>query len=148
MSLYEPVRQIYVPTLSNAYLSCNTDMLEDHTDFSFLSFFENEFKNSNFFFVSASQKKIHSFITILKLENLFTTMLKISINFGGRTKDGGSVDDDVGESVMLSSRRVRVGEKRDAVYAYGWSYDQTNMTRDRRIDPRGGREVRGRGERL
>ena len=32
--------------------------------------------------------------------------------------------------MMLVSRdvepgRVRVGEKRDAVYAYGWSYDQT-----------------------
>ena len=73
-------------------------------------------------------------------------MLKISINFGGRTKDGGNVDDDVGESVMLSSRRVRVGEKRDAVYAYGWSYDQTNMIRDRRKEARGGREVRRRDE--
>ena len=74
-------------------------------------------------------------------------MLKICVNFGGgRTKDGGNIDDDVGESVMLSSKRVRVGEKRDAVYAYGWSYDQTNMIRDRRKEARGGREVRRRDE--
>ena len=48
------------------------------------------------------------------------------------------------ESVMLSSKSS-CGEKRDAA-AYGWSYDQTNMIRDRRKEARGGREVRRRDE--
>ena len=63
---------------------------------------------------------------------------KIRINFGSNDCTARDVDGDVGKSVVFRSRRVRRGQKRDAVYAYGWNYDQTNLSRDRRKEQRGG----------